>query len=71
MKEILFSLEEDLKYEYQKLIKMDNSSRIDKKKLYLKKKTLSMKSVNLLHFKRIVAEKNKNLDLNYSGNSNL
>ena len=44
-----FSLEEDLKYEYQKLIKMDNSSRIDKKKLYLRKKTLSMKSVNLLH----------------------
>ena len=66
-----FSLEEDLKYEYQKLIKMDNSSRIDKKKLYLRKKTLSMKSVNLLHFKRIVAEKNKNLDLNYSGNSDL
>ena len=66
-----FSLEKDLKDEYQKLIQLDNNPRNDKKKLYFKRKTLSTKAVNLLHFKKIVAEKNKDLDLNNSGQLDL
>ena len=62
-----FSLEDDLNHEYQKLLHIDNNSKNDKKKLFMKRKTLSVKSVNLLHFPKMVAEKNTDLDLNNSG----
>ena len=65
-KENPFSLEGDLKNEYKKLIETQENSRRDKKRLYMKRKTLSVKPIHLPHFPLIGVDKQLDLDVNNS-----
>ena len=65
-KENPFFLKDDLKREYQKLIQSDLNPKLEKRNLFNKRKTLSIKPIRLPHFPSIVGTKNFNLDLNDS-----
>ena len=65
-KENPFFLKDDLKREYQKLIQSDLNPKLEKRNLFNKRKTLSIKPIHLPHFPSIVGTKNFNLDLNDS-----
>ena len=56
-KENAFSLKDDLKKEYEKLIQKSKNINIDKKKIFKKRKTLSVKPIKLLGFQKIAFEK--------------
>ena len=56
-KENAFSLKDDLKKEYEQLIQKSKNSKIDKRKIFKKRKTLSIKPLNFPNFPRIAFEK--------------
>ena len=56
-KENAFSLKDDLKKEYEQLIQKSKNLNIDKRKVFKKRKTLSIKPLNFPNFPRIAFEK--------------
>ena len=65
-KENPFSLKDDLKNEYQKLIINNRDSKNHRKKLFMKRKTLSLKGSNFLRFRNMGSVKNLITDINNS-----
>ncbi len=65
-KENPFSLKEDLKNEYKKLIQNNKNSKKDRKKMYLKRKTLSLKPPHYHPFHSLGSNKDVLADLNNS-----
>ena len=56
-KENAFSLKDDLKKEYEQLIQKTTNLKIDKRKVFKKRKTLSVKPINFPNFPRIAFQK--------------
>ena len=65
-KENPFSLKDDLKNEYQKLILNNRDSKNHRRKLFMKRKTLSLKGPNFLRFHNMGSDKNLIKDINNS-----